>query len=272
LPPGACSGPMDASAPSLQYGHRPFTSVFREVTNAAKSRVRSTGILRAQRRAMSLRPRVVIASPDRAEVAMLADWLVAEGLEPVPARSLPDAIQEVQSHAFDVLIADGRYAFEGHLHSLARAHNARAPLVVLGGKEVSASADRLGMFHVGRPIDHTILLCHVAMAIVEGRPPRRSVRKRIAPLEARVEGVDVYLIDVSNEGMRFEIPRRKIAPPPQFALRIPLLGVAIAVRRAWMATAPTEYADAAWCGGELLQPNARALQNWRAFVDALPSR
>ena len=218
---------------------------------------------------MSLKPRVVVATPDRSEVALLSDWLLAEGLDPVPVRSLPGAIQEVQSRAFDVLIADSRFAFEGQLHSLAKTHNGRAPLVVLGGGE--GAAERNGTFHLGRPVDQTLFLCHVAMAIVEGRPPRRSVRKRIAPIDARVEGSEVYLIDVSNEGMRFEVPRGRVAPPPQFTLRVPLLGLALNVRRAWVSSAPSDHAAVAWCGAELFQANPRAAQNWRNFVDALPS-
>lgn len=221
---------------------------------------------------MSLRPRVVVASPDRAEVALLADWLVAEGLDAVPVRSLPSAIQEVQSRSFDVLIADARFAFEGQLHSVARTHNARAPLVVLGGSEAGAAAERIGTFHVGRPVDQTLLLCNVAMAIVEGRPTRRSMRKRIAPIDALVDGAEAYVIDVSNDGLRLEIPRRRTAPPPHFTVRLPLVGIALSVRRVWMATAPTEYADLAWCGVELFQAHPRAVQQWRAFVDALPKR
>lgn len=217
---------------------------------------------------MSARPRVVVASPDREEVALLADWLTAEGVEPVPVHRLTGAIEEVRSRSFDVLIADARFAFEGQLQSLARTHNARAPLVVLGGRESGAP----GMFHLGRPVDQTLFLCHVAMAIVEGRPARRSVRKRITPIDAEVEGHEVYVIDVSNEGLRFEASRRRIAPPPQFTIRIPLIGMALTVRRRWMSSAPTEYADVSWCGVELFQAHPRAVEQWRTFVDALAGR
>ena len=219
---------------------------------------------------MSLRPRVVVASPDRSEVALLAEWLLAEGLEPVPVRSVPGAIHEMQSRPFDVLIADARFAGDGLLQSAARTRHGRAPVVVLGNRE--GVADRSGAFHLGRPLDHTLFLCHVAMAIVEGRPARRSVRKRIAPIEALVDGSEVYLIDVSNEGLRFELPRGLVPPPPQFTLRVPLVGVALSMRRAWMSTAPLEHAAISWCGAELLKPHPRAALNWRSFVDALPAR
>jgi hypothetical protein len=215
---------------------------------------------------MHLRPRIVVASPDRAELAKLSEWLSAEGLEPVPVRTLPSAMDAVRARSFDVLVADARFAFEGQLQTLARTTNARAPLVVIGGTE------RQGTFHIGRPVDQTLLLCHVAMAIIEGRPPRRSLRKRIVPFDAIVEGVNGYVIDVSNEGLRLELPRGRVAPPPYFTLRIPLVGIALTVRRVWMASAPAEYADVSWCGAELFQTHPRAEQNWRAFVSNVPSR
>ena len=189
----------------------------------------------------------------------------------MPVRSLPGAIEAVQAQPFDVLIADARFAFDSQLQALVRTRNARAPLVVLGSGTGTTTADRVNTFHVGRPVDQTLFLCHVAMAIVEGRPPRRSHRKRIAPLDAMIDGGEVYLIDVSNEGMRVELPRRRTAPPPQFTLRIPLLGVALMVRRAWIGAAPIEHAEVSWCGVELFQAQPRAVQNWRNFVDALPS-
>ena len=221
---------------------------------------------------MSLKPRIVVASPDRAEVTMLSDWIAAEGLEPVPVRTLPSAVEEVQSRTFDVLIADARFAFEGQLQSVARTSNSRAPLVVLGGAETTLRAEQNGTFHVGRPVDQTILLCHVAMAIIEGRPARRSQRKRIIPFDALVEGVGGYVIDVSNEGLRLELPRGRVAPPPHFTVRVPLVGIALTVRRCWMAAAPTEYADVSWCGVELFDTHPRAVQLWRAFVSNAPSR
>jgi hypothetical protein len=221
---------------------------------------------------MSVRPVIVVASPDRSEVARLSDWLTAEALEPVGARSLETAIHEVQSRTFDVLIADAKFAFDGDLQARARTHNARAPLVVLGNAATEARAERNGMFHVVRPVDQTLLLCHVAMAIAEGRPARRSERTRIAPFEAVVEGAEAYVIDVSNEGLRLEVPRGRSVPPPHFALRVPLIGVTLTVRRVWMSTAPAEHGGAAWCGAELYQAHPRATQKWRAFVSTVSGR
>ena len=224
------------------------------------------------RPAMSARPVVVVASPDRIEVEMACDWLTAEGLEPVPAPSLQTARREVQSRTYDVLIADARFAFDGDLQSVARSHNARGPLIVIGGdKATEARAERNGIFHVGRPLDQALLLCHVAMAIAEGRPPRRSPRTVIPPFEAVVDRMTGYIIDVSNEGLRLTLPR-SCTLPPHFALRIPLIGVALTARRVWMSAPPAGSSHAAWCGVELYQPTVRAEQTWRTFVGTVSGR
>jgi hypothetical protein len=224
-------------------------------------------------RAMSVRPVVIVASPDRTEVALVSDWLSAEGLHPVAARSLQTAIHEVQSRTYDVLIADAAFAFDGDLQAIARNHNARAPLVVVGGDAgAQTRAERSGTFHVGRPVDQTLLLCHVAMAIAEGRPVRRSERKRITPFEAMIEGRQAYIVDISNEGLRVVLPRQRCAPPPQFAIRVPLIGVALMVRRVWMSAAPAGQSDGTWCGVELYQTSPRAEQTWRTFVGTVSGR
>jgi hypothetical protein len=110
------------------------------------------------------------------------------------------------------------------------------------------------------------------MAIAEGRPPRRSVRKQVVPFEAVAAGMPAHLIEVSNEGLRLQLPNgRRSALPPSFTMRVPLLGINVTVQRVWMSSAPG--ADGvAWCGGVLHQPHPQAEQKWRAFVDALPTR
>lgn len=219
---------------------------------------------------MSLRPRIVVATPYPSEAAQLADWLTTEGIEPVAARSLAAAIDEVESRPFDVLISDAAYAFEGRLHTVARTCNPRAPVIVIGGADAAVLADRCGAFHLDRPLDHALLLCHVTMAMLEGRPERRSPRKRIPRFDAIADGTQAFVIDVSNEGLRFEFARR-FAPSPQFSIRIPLVGIALTVRRVWVGIAPAERTEGAWCGVELYGAHPRAEENWRTFVSSVPS-
>jgi CheY-like chemotaxis protein len=220
---------------------------------------------------MSARPRIVVASPDKTEVALLSEWLTGEGLEPVPLRSLPAAIQELQSRRCDVLIADAKFAADGRLRAAVRTTNQRAQLVLLKGPD-DQPTDTRDTVCLSRPVDQAMLLCHVAMAIAEGRPPRQSARKRVMPLEAIAAGMPAQLIDVSNEGLRLELPNgRRSALPPSFTMRVPLLGITLTVQRVWMNSAPGA-GGVAWCGGALHHTPPQARQKWRAFVDALPTR
>ena len=109
------------------------------------------------------------------------------------------------------------------------------------------------------------------MAVLESRPERRSVRKPVR-FDAIVGGVPSHLIDISNEGMRLEIPRTRNAapPPPVFTVRVALLGVNITVRRMWASPMP-KGGDAAWYGGELAANSGRVELAWRSFVDAMPN-
>jgi hypothetical protein len=109
------------------------------------------------------------------------------------------------------------------------------------------------------------------MAIMESRPARRSERKQ-ARLSAVVQGVPSQIVDLSKEGMRLEIPRslRAAPPPPVFDVKVPMLGVALNVRRLWIASPPEAVREAIWYGGELSNNSKRVELAWLTLVDALP--
>jgi CheY-like chemotaxis protein len=223
---------------------------------------------------MSSRPKVVIALADRAESEVLADWLRSDGFEPVPLAPHRPAADELKRHTYDLLIADFDLAFRGGLHAISRGRtrSPQTPTVVVGNvdKEAQASAERHHAMYLERPVDHAALVCLVSMVILEGRPERRSPRKSVARFEAVVDGVPSNIIDVSNEGLRLEIPRdRRSASPPYFKVRVPLIGVALTVQRIWTSI-PAGKVHIGWCGGALTQNPSRAEQAWRAFVDAIP--
>ena len=98
------------------------------------------------------------------------------------------------------------------------------------------------------------------MAIMESRPVRRSERS-IKSLGRRPgRAGQVQIIDLSREGMRIEIPRTlKVAPPPPvFDVSVPMLGVALNVRRLWTGN-PTQS----------IRPATRVR---RGTVEQLPAR
>ena len=226
---------------------------------------------------MTGRPRIVIATPDRAECEIVADWLAADGCEPVKAVNLRAAADEIQARTFDLLVADYVFAFRGGLHAVSRGHarNPQTPTLVLGDPSGAARAlaERHHTTYVERPIDQASLVCMVSMLILENRPVRRSPRKGVRRLEAFVDGMRARLLDVSNEGLRLEMPRGgRSAAPPYFNVRVPVVGVALTIQRVWTSIASDpSRGEVGFCGGALTDTSQRAGEAWRAFVDALPA-
>jgi hypothetical protein len=223
---------------------------------------------------MASRPRIVIASPQAAECADLAEWLAAEGFEPVRTLSPERTAEELKARPFDLVLADVTFAFQHGVQVLARGCNARAPLIAIGADDsaLESQAMRRGAMYVARPLDRAVLMCSVSMALMESRPARRSPRKKAVGIEAVVDGVPAQIVDVSNEGMRLQVPRgRKSAPPPFFNVRVPVLGITVIVRRMWTSAAPDVKNDLSWYGSELSRNAARIEQGWRSLVDALPA-
>jgi hypothetical protein len=225
---------------------------------------------------MAGRPRVVIASPSLAECEALSDWLRLDGFEPVPITDLCAASTEVRARPFDLLVADFGFAFRDGLHGISRGRirSTQTPTVVIGDRDPAAQAhaERRQAVYVERPVERAGLLCIVSIAILEGRPARRSPRKILDRFQAVMDSVPCYLIDVSNEGLRLELPREQRAtPPPYFSVRVPKIGVTLMVQRIWTNVGLGAAGCAvAWCGGALARNAARAEQGWRAFVQALP--
>ena len=223
---------------------------------------------------MAQRPRIVIALPDAAERGAVAEWLVEEGFECVCRADAKAAAGEMQSRPFDLLIAEALFAFGG-LHRIARgSRNPITPTIVVGDALVADRCEQASWaMYLARPIEHALLVCTVSMAILDGRPLRRSARKVVNRFDAIVNGVPAHIIDVSNEGVRLEMPRDKCAvPPPYFTVRVPLLGVGVTVQRMWARPWPGEgKQEVTWCGGALSANPARAEGGWRSFVDTLPA-
>lgn len=223
---------------------------------------------------MANRPRVIVALPNVIECGSAADWLSAEGFEPVRRATSRSAAEEMQARAFDLLIADAVFAFRDGLHMANRKRNPSTPTIVIGdagGAAICESVGRQAMF-LARPVERVLLSCTVSMAFMDARPVRRSARKLVNPISAVVNGLPSRILDVSNEGLRLEVPKdRRWVPPPYFNIRVPLIGTAVTVQRmwtrAWPANGPTE---ATWCGVALSQNRPGAERAWRGLVETIP--
>ena len=124
--------------------------------------------------------------------------------------------------------------------------------------------------YLARPLDQAMLTCFVLMAILDHRPERRSVRRPVNHVDAYVNGLPVRIVDVSNEGLCLVTPPdRSALLPPTFSVRVPLVGVTVAVQRVWGRRAKPG-ASTTWYGGALTQNPLGAEQGWRSFVDTVP--
>lgn len=219
---------------------------------------------------MAGRPRVLVALPDPTEGATVSDWLTANGYEPLLRTTPATAAADMQARAIELLIADSSWAVGTALQSVTRSRTQLMPTILIGqAAERRSTAVNAQTMYMTRPIEKAVLACFVQMALMDDRPVRRSPRKPVQRFEALVNGLPSGIVNVSAEGLRIEVPReRRAALPPYFAVRVPLVGVAVIARRMWT-MAPTN-ASTMWCGAELAHNRASSEERWRAFIDSIP--
>lgn len=214
------------------------------------------------------RPRVIIALPDSFESTEVAEWLLADGFDPVRRPTAQAAADEMRDRPFELLIADAGFAFRNGLHPQKAAR--QVPAIIIGEEGKHGESINGQTVYLSRPIDRTMLACFVSMAILDNRPARRSVRKAVNRFDAVVNGVPSHIVDVSLEGLRLEVPAgRRAALPPYFTVRVPLVGVAVMVQRMWTRSSP-RHASTVLYGAALSQNRVTITDAWKRFVDTIP--
>ena len=217
------------------------------------------------------RPRVLVALPDPTEGATVCDWLTANGFEPLHRTTPSAAAADMQARAIQLLIADASWAVGTALQSVTRSRGQLVPTILIGDAiERRAAAVNAQTMYMTRPIEPAVLSCFVSMALMDDRPVRRSPRKEVKRFDALVNGMPSGIINVSPEGLRLEVPRaRRATLPPYFAVRVPLVGVAIIAKRMWTMS-PSKQGSTIFCGAALSHNRASSEERWRAFVDTVP--
>jgi len=218
------------------------------------------------------RTRIAVATRSPSERAAFTDWLNSAGFDAVPVRDVGASTRDIEALNFEMLLADFELINVGALMHVARYRATPRPVVVIGDAdaESEAEAGRRGASYLVRPIERAGLLFAITLALAEGRPMRRSPRKRISPIAGTIDGVPSRLLDVSHEGVRLELAaRHRSSLPPQFVLRVPVFNVAIAVQRVWVTTMIGATAQVC-CGGELSHNPQRSTTSWRSLVDLTP--
>jgi hypothetical protein len=223
---------------------------------------------------MPFRQQVIVATPNADERERLSAWLHEEGFEPLAKPTAKSAIEAVASQPFDLAVVDAGFVLHGGLRAFGLARFRETPVIVLGDAAAGSSCAPLGtqIMFLERPIERATFICTVTMALMEARPDRRWPRRTIPPFEATVNGVKSYIIDVSREGVRLEVPRDSRTVTPRFALRVPLIGVGVSVQRVWVRVPrPAEKVGVMWCGGQLSKNTVLADQAWQRFIDTFAS-
>ena len=223
------------------------------------------------RSTMSFRPRIVVATPHNTESKTLTEWLFAEGFEPARLAHGGGLAEDLAHCRLDLLVVDASLAPTAI--NAVRPRHPQLPIVVLGDADpiLEAQAMARGAVYLTRPLARDLLVCTISLAIAETRPVRRSERKPTRLLVV-AHGVPSQIVDVSKEGLRLELPKRGAVPPPIFDVQVPMLGVALNVRRLWSAAAPAAVRDAVWYGGELSNNSRRVELAWFTLVDALSAK
>ena len=217
---------------------------------------------------MECRPRVAIALHDRAECAVVADWLTAKGFDPLPRSGVRSAADVIDAQAPDLLITDARSAVPDGLRQAERARNTRPHVILVGDATEEGHAINGEVMYLTRPLDKATLMCFVLMAILENRPEQRSMRKPVS-IDAYVNGLPVRIVDVSNEGLCLVTPPDRSLLPLSFGVRVPPVGSSVAVQRIWGRRSKSGTSDT-WYGCALAQNPSAAQQGWRAFVGTIP--
>ena len=222
---------------------------------------------------MAVRPRIIVALPNARESESIAEWLGTNQFDAVQRADPRNAAREMHARDFDLLVADATFAMRDGLLAKSRQRNPSMPSVVIGDGSDADLPDAVSRhaIYLRRPLERATLLCTVMMAIMEGRPTRRSERKIANRFEAVVNDVPSHIIDASYHGLRLQMSARGMsALPPYFSVRVPMIGVAVMVQRIWARSAPNQATPAIWCGAALSANRPAIEQRWRGFVDMLP--
>jgi DNA-binding response OmpR family regulator len=230
-------------------------------------RVEAAGVATQPRRAL-------VVAPSPGVSASLAAWLEGAGFTAVLVPEFQEARAAIDFDPPALVVSEVKLgAYNGlHLAIRIRSRGARTPVVLLGDPDsvLEAEAERFEVAYVRLPATETALLAAIDRAQPEHRSLRRSPRKRVPLLEALVDNLPVRVLDVSYEGLRFQVQAEAVSLPSDFIVSIPNHNVSCRAQRIWMSQ--STGAEGPRCGATLLDTNPADAVAWRALVDSVPDR
>jgi hypothetical protein len=232
---------------------------------------------------MARQPRIGLACPIPGERAALLEWLSSAGYDPVPMIESASITRELAAGGFEALIVDSALVSGADAAPWLRVLGNNRPLIIVGEVDAAARADahQREASYLARPFTREMAMMTVSLALAEGRPARRSRRQSVARIPATADEAPSFVVDVSYEGIRLEIPETKRSTlPPFFKVQVPLLRIGVIVQRVWVGNTPVAAAKTRTpkraalveCGVTLKRNSQAATDAWRTFVDnAAPS-
>jgi hypothetical protein len=221
---------------------------------------------------MSSSPRVGVACPASGERAAFCDWLRDAAIEPVLLVDACMVSSDAAGLRLSAVVADAAILSREFIAALRR-DDGRMPIVAVAdaGDPVEATLAKRGVSVYTRPLDRDTFLLAASLAIAEGRPARRSLRRLVPRLPSRIDGAPAFLLDLSTEGLRVEVARDAGAKlGPLFQLQVPIFNVGVNVRRVWVRSETEEGQPRVQCGASLIESDSRALEAWRRMLDNAP--
>jgi ActR/RegA family two-component response regulator len=214
----------------------------------------------------------LIVSPDSATRAEFTEHVGALGFRVHRAETLAEARDLLADVRPDVLVTELRLREHNGIHLAHLAHSVLPglPVVVVGYEDIVLEAEAVSagaVYVVTDDPERVAAAAHDAM--VAKRPQRRWDRKRLdAPIAARVDGIEVRLLDVSYGGFRAEVRNADLALVTQgLELHVPAYGVTAEADAVWTMTATASRAYL--CGAAVGDVHEARGSAWRQFVDAV---
>lgn len=231
--------------------------------------------LQTRQTVMPTTPRVGIACPRPGERAAVSDWLRGAEMEPVVLVEACLVNTEVGGRPLDCVVADVSL-LTPHFVSALRKGDPNKPIVAIGdaGDPAETVLIRKDISFHARPVSEQELLLAVSLAVSEGRPLRRSVRRVVPRLATSVEGEPAVLLDVSHEGLRLEMAATRASRlSPQFVVHVPALKMGVPVQRVWVRAGGEPGRGArVQCGASLLASDERTLRAWQRLSNPAAGR
>ena len=213
-----------------------------------------------------------MACPGAGERAAFCDWLRDASIEPVLLVDACMVSSDLAGLRVSAVVADAALLTREFIAALRR-DDGRLPIVAVGepGDPAETLLYKRGASFYPRPIDRDTFLLAASLALAEGRPARRSLRRLVPRLPSRIDGAPAYLLDVSTEGLRIEVSREAGAKlGPLFQLQVPIFNVGVNVRRVWVRSETSVDQPRVQCGASLIESDARAMEAWHRLLQNAP--